>query len=165
MTDDVLAEIRPTFVRRFLAIGMLIALGAVLVYLGLGSSAAGFVLQVLFLALGVGALLLAERVRRATAVSLELTETGLRESGGRMICAMADIATVERGAFAFKPSNGFVIRLKAAAPRAWAPGLWWRFGRRLGVGGVTSSAQARFMADMIAMRLAGQTGLRDPRKR
>jgi len=155
MSNEVLAEITPSAGRRIMAIGMLLLLGAVLIYVALSSAAVGFGLQVLFLVCGVGALALCGLVRRATRHSIRLTEAGLFDSGGRTLCTLPQIAGVERGAFAFKPSNGFALRLKARAPRAWAPGVWWRFGRRLGVGGVTSSSQAKFMADMIAMRLAG----------
>lgn len=95
---------------------------------------------------------------RATAFRLVLTEEALIEEAldgtpGRVLCQLDDIAGVERGTFAFKPSNGFVVRLKTPAPRAWAPGLWWRFGKRVGVGGVTPSGQGKAMADVIAARI------------
>ena len=66
---------------------------------------------------------------------------------------MGNIASVDRGAFAFKPSNGFTVRLKSPAPRAWLPGLWWRLGRRVGVGGATPGKAARDMADVITILL------------
>jgi hypothetical protein len=66
-----------------------------------------------------------------------------------MIVPIDQIRSVERGVFAFKPSNGFTIRLKSKAPAAWQPGLWWRAGRSVGVGGVTSSTPAKFMAEQI----------------
>jgi hypothetical protein len=66
---------------------------------------------------------------------------------------MDGIRSVERGAFAFKPSHGFTLVMKEKQPRAWAPGLWWRLGRRVGVGGVTSAGQTKFMAEQIALRI------------
>lgn len=74
---------------------------------------------------------------------------------GRPLALMEDIQEIERGMFALKPSNGFVVRLKTKAAPAWAPGLWWRTGRRLGVGGVTSAGAAKAMADLLALRLQG----------
>jgi hypothetical protein len=53
-----------------------------------------------------------------------------------------------------KPSNGFTVVMETKQPRAWAPGLWWRVGRRVGVGGVTGASQTKFMAEQIALRLA-----------
>jgi len=97
---------------------------------------------------------LAEKMRRDTAVHLELTEDELRDSRGRLLARIADIKGIERGTFAFKPSSGFLLRLNAPADRAWAPGLWWRFGRSVGVGGVTGSREGKYMAETIAALLS-----------
>ena len=67
-----------------------------------------------------------------------------------------DIIRVERGAFAFKPSNGFVVSLKQKTARAWIPGLYWKFSSRIGIGGVTAPADAKFMADALAVLIAGR---------
>ncbi|MEO0931422.1 MAG: hypothetical protein AAFY14_12360, partial [Pseudomonadota bacterium] len=96
---------------------------------------------------------LAERLRRATLLRIELTATDIRDSSGMVLATMDDIIGVDRGIFAFKPSNGFTLVMKNKKPRSWAPGLWWRLGRRVGVGGVTSAGQAKFMAEQIAFRL------------
>ena len=69
------------------------------------------------------------------------------------VAAWDDIARVERGAFALRPSNGFLLHLHAPGPRAWAPGLWWRLGRRLGVGGVTAAGQSKGMAEILTAML------------
>ena len=101
----------------------------------------------------MSALLLADRVRRATRISIEMTDQVLRDSRGREICRLDDIVSVESGALAFKPSGGFLIRTRHRGPRSWAPGIWWRIGRSIGIGGATSASQGRYMADLIAMRL------------
>ncbi|MDJ0630030.1 MAG: hypothetical protein QNJ44_17360 [Rhodobacter sp.] len=155
MSEKVLAAVTPSPARRWLAIGMMVVLGGLLVYIALAAPPQGLFFRVFMLAVGVGALLLAERLRRSTMVSIELTEAGLRDTDGRELCRFDNIAAVERGAFAFKPSNGFLVRLKSPMGRVWQPGLWWRYGRRIGVGGVTPASQAKFMADLIAMKLKG----------
>lgn len=151
--EDILVTIRPAQWRRGMAVGMLGALGVLLVWLALGSQEVGLGLRAMFLGTGAAALVMSERIWRTTGVSLILTERGLHDSNGRELCRTEDMAAVERSAFAFKPSNGFAIRLKRPMPRAWVPGLWWRFGKRLGVGGVVSKHQAKAMADFIALRL------------
>lgn len=108
----------------------------------------------LLLATGVAVLLLAERMRKATLNQIFLTATDVRDSTGEILARMDDIVGVDRGAFALKPSNGFTLILRERQPRGWAPGLWWRLGRRLGVGGVTAAGQSKFMAEQIALRLA-----------
>jgi hypothetical protein len=82
-----------------------------------------------------------------------LTVDGLFDTGGRCLARWEDIDRIDKGTFAFKPSNGFLIVLKRPGPRGWAPGLWWQIGRRVGVGGVTPRQSARFMAETMVLRL------------
>jgi len=149
-----IAIITPAPVRRAVSFSVLFLLGAMLVYLAFTVPGASAVTRTILIAGGIAAFVLADKLRRATALSLIMTEDGLYDSTGREICLIAEIAGIDRGAFSFKPSNGFLIRTKTRGPRAWAPGLWWRLGRRIGVGGVVPAGQAKFMSEAIAMRLA-----------
>ena len=94
-------------------------------------------------------LLAAARLWNATNDKLELTRTELRTASGRVLTEVANIRSVDRGAFAFKPSNGFLVKLEEPRGASWAPGLWWQRGRLLGVGGVLRGGEARAMAEMI----------------
>ncbi|MEM1078579.1 MAG: hypothetical protein AAGI09_08640 [Pseudomonadota bacterium] len=87
---------------------------------------------------------------------LELREDGLYRADGEVICLLSEIVSVNRGAFAFKPSNGFLLRLAGPRPRAWQPGLYWRLGRFVGVGGVTHKAQGDVIAETIALTLSSR---------
>lgn len=140
-------------VRRLFACGVLYGLGGLLIYVALirPPAVAGLVF---LLAFGVIALIVAERLRRATMIEIEMTETEIRDSKGRVLAALDDVVTVERGAFALKPSNGFTLVLNGRKSRAWVPGMWWRMGKRVGVGGTTSAGPAKFMAEKIATRIA-----------
>ncbi|MBT8412545.1 MAG: hypothetical protein KJP02_12225 [Octadecabacter sp.] len=150
--QDIIATMQASLARRIFAYGAVLLLGALLVLLAfVQPPELGW--QLFLIALGAGALVVAERLRRATLMGLVLTPDALCDTSGTVLARIEDIASVDRGAFAFKPSNGFILRLKTKAPRAWAPGLWWRFGKRVGVGGVTPSGPGRFMAEQIAMRL------------
>ncbi|WP_106744792.1 hypothetical protein [Yoonia maritima] len=151
--NGVYAIVQASALRRTFAFGVLFALGTMVIYTALMQPPAA-ILLVFMLGFGAGALWLAEKMRRATLSVIELTETEIRDSNGLVLARMDEIIAVDRGAFAFKPSNGFTLKLKTKKPRAWAPGLWWRFGRRVGVGGVTSAGQAKFMAEQIALRIA-----------
>ena len=84
---------------------------------------------------------------------LVLSPAGLTCSDGRVVADMDEIIGVDRGAFAFKPSNGFMLKLSRKGPFAWEPGIWWRIGRRVGVGGVTPGTPAKVMAEMIQERI------------
>lgn len=151
--DGVYARITASPGRRYFAVGTLTILGALLIYLPLDSPPPALALVVM-LALGLASLWLAGRLWQATALSVELTVEGLRDSSGAVIARWDEMARIDRGAFAFKPSNGFLVNLKEPRSRMWLPGLWWRVGRRVGVGGVTPSGQCRFMAEYIALRLS-----------
>ena len=97
---------------------------------------------------------LAAALWRATAGHVVLTEAGLFDHRGICLAHRADIAAVITAPFAFKPSNGFTLRLHRPQARAYAPGLYWRWGRRVGIGGVPAGRAARLMADRIAALIA-----------
>ena len=152
MDDEVLATVQASTGRRWIGIGMLGLLGFMLVYIAFSQPPA-LQWQVFLLGTGALALWVADKMRRATDRVLELTETELRDSSGCVLARIEDIETIDRGVFAFKPSHGFLIKLKTPAQRMWLPGLWWRLGRRVGVGGVTPGRETRFMSEMLAAML------------
>ena len=148
--ENVLAIVRPTIMHRMFGTGSLSILGLFLIWIMLTQSQGGILWQVFLAALGTGALWLAMNMWRATGGAIELTREVLRTSDGEIIAKIADIASHDRGMFAIKPSNGFIIRLKSGSRSRWKPGLWWRLGRWVGVGGVTSGSQTGAMAHVIS---------------
>ncbi|TCP62907.1 hypothetical protein EV663_101167 [Rhodovulum bhavnagarense] len=156
-----LAVLRISPVRRFAGLVMLALLAGLMLYVAALRPPDMLGWRVFLLALGGAVLALTEAMRRATLGSLCLTRAGLFDGEGRQLAALDDIRAISRGLFAIKPSNGFTLLLSSPGPRAWAPGLWWRLGRRLGVGGVTSAAQARAMAEILSALLAERDARRD----
>ncbi|RDC75503.1 hypothetical protein DLJ49_01470 [Rhodovulum sp. 12E13] len=143
--------------RRAAGAGMLGLLGAILLWVALATppSAPGW--SLFLLAFGGLAIFGGWRLWQATATGLVLTDEGLADTTGRTIARLDEIVAVERGMLAFKPSNGFLLHLSRPGTRHWSPGLWWRLGRRVGVGGVTGAGETRAMADLIALALAERT--------
>ncbi|MFT6786170.1 MAG: hypothetical protein ACJATG_002178 [Dinoroseobacter sp.] len=43
-----------------------------------------------------------------------------------------------------------MLRLTDAPGRVWIPGLWWRIGKNVGVGGTTPAGASRFMGELVA---------------
>lgn len=146
---EVLVSIKASPARRILGLTVLALLGGLLIYGGLVQPAGMTGLQITLIAAGVGVLVLTVKMRRDSVAGIELTRSVLRSTDGHELARIDQIERINRGAFAFKPSNGFVLVLREAGPRHWAPGLWWRVGRQVGVGGVTQATQTRFMAEMI----------------
>ena len=155
MAERVLARVQASPARRWTGVGMLGLIGALVIYVALVAPPAP-VWQLFLVGVGGLALSMAARMWRATEAWIELTETELRDSNGDAIAAVADITGVERGAFAFKPSHGFLVRTRSPGPRAWRPGMWWRIGRRVGIGGVTPGAQTKAMSEILAAMLASR---------
>jgi len=144
-----------TMPRRVFAVGTLGGLGLIHLWILATTPPAALIGKVFLLAMGVVLLFATYRLWISTSRDLVMTAKDIREEGGRVLCRIDDIHHVQRGAFAFKPSNGFVIVLNDDMPpaRGWAPGLWWRLGRRIGVGGVTSPGAGKAMADVLAARV------------
>ena len=156
--DAELLRIRATPGRRIFGTFTLGLLGLLLLWLAVAQPPAEILWQLFLVVLGVAAVWMAQLMWRATARELILTETALRDSSGAVLAEVADIDKVDRSMFAMKPSNGFVVRLKTPSRRAWQPGLWWRLGRKLAVGGVTAGRDTKPMADALAMLVARSQG-------
>ncbi|MFN6978646.1 MAG: hypothetical protein ACK4OP_11015 [Gemmobacter sp.] len=154
--NQVRARLMASPPRRVIATAMIAALGMLILYLAVTVPPASLGWRLFLLASGALCLWLAVRLWNATGIALELTGTELREAGGRVLARLDDIDTISRGAFALKPSNGFTLVLLRSAPAVWAPGLWWRLGRRIGVGGVTGRFDSRRMADTLAAAVAAR---------
>jgi hypothetical protein len=146
---EIIATVSASAPRRVMGITVLAVMGGVLIYVALAQPPQVVLWQGVLLLAGGLNLYLAERMRRASVVTLELTREALRDTEGRVLARLDQIETVNRGVFAFKPSNGFVVTTVQPQERHWNPGLWWRFGTRIGVGGVTPAAQTKRMADLI----------------
>lgn len=152
--SEILATVMPSTVRRFAGLAMLGTLGGLLVYVAVFTPPAALFMQAFLLGLGALVLWLAENMRRATKYGVVLTADELRSTNGDLLVRVEDMTGVVRGSFSMKPTNGFSVLTKTRQARAWAPGLWWRVGKRVGVGGVTAASQAKFMSEMLAAMLA-----------
>lgn len=148
--EEVLARIQASPGRRVLGVGSMAGMGFMLLAVALTAPPANPAWLVFLIVIGALALWLADAMRRATALSLDLTRDGIVCSDGEIVASIEEIESLDRGLFAFKPSNGFLMKLSTKRPSRWRPGLWWRVGMRVGIGGVTAAAQAKAMAEMIA---------------
>lgn len=147
--NEVLAVVRASTGRRVLGLVSLGLLGFALIYLSFAQPPS-LIWQIFLIVVGAAALWLADAMRKATASAIELTPLCLRDRDGTIIAMIEDIQGMDRGFFAFKPSNGFLLKTRSSAPRIWRPGLWWRVGRRIGIGGMTPGHQTKFMSEIIS---------------
>ena len=150
----VLARLRPSPPRRLVGVALLAVLGTALVWIALADPPASFGWAVFLLGFGAASLWLAVRMWQVTGQGLVLTREALRDQHGVAVAHVAQIRAVKRGVFAFKPAGGFTLALTEPDTRRWAPGLWWRLGRSVGVGGVTHRHEARYMAEVLDALIA-----------
>ncbi len=156
--NEVIERIRPSAPRRVMATGALGLLGMLLLAVAASHPPSEIMWMLFLVIVGAGAMWLSWTLWRVSGVGLELTRDELREETGRVLARVENIKSVDRGFFAFKPAAGFRLALREKAPAVYAPGLWWRRGRMVMVGGVTSGAQSKSVADLIAMLLAERRG-------
>ncbi len=145
--------------RRWAGIVVTAGLGIILLRLALAMPIGRSVWMPILMVAGLGALAVAWWMHGATRTVLILTPRELRDGTGRRLAFVDDIRRVDRGAFVPKPSQGFLLRLSRPGPRAWVPGVWWRLGRTVGVGGVTSARDAKDMAALIDILIAERDAL------
>ncbi|MFO6465670.1 hypothetical protein ACK8OR_14845 [Jannaschia sp. KMU-145] len=146
--------LRPSAPRRVLGLVVQVLLGLLLLYIAMAFPPAELIWRVVLLGLGIAALVLAQSGWRGSSIGIVLDEDGLRQEDGRPIAPLDNIASVDRALFSFKPSNGFLVRLREPMGRAWVPGMWWRIGRRVGIGGVTGGAETKIVADALSFMVA-----------
>ncbi|MCR8548138.1 hypothetical protein M4578_09875 [Salipiger sp. P9] len=159
---EILARVRATGARRVIGVGTLGLLGALLLWLAVAEPPATVLWQGFLILLGAAALWLAQVMWRSTGRELLLTEEALCDSTGAVLARIDEIARVDRSMFAMKPSNGFLIQLRTPGTAAWQPGLWWRLGRRVAVGGVTAGRDTKPLADALSLLVARRDGALPP---
>ncbi|MEM7545807.1 MAG: hypothetical protein AAF367_09750 [Pseudomonadota bacterium] len=138
---------------------VLIVLGIMIVpcvLIAIASVNASPLTALLMLGLAAGGGLLARALILTESRAVLFDGTAIYDDAGTQLCTLDDIVEIERGLALFKPSGGFVVVMKTPGARGWSPGLWWRVGRRLGIGGATSGRAAKYMADAIMGALAAR---------
>jgi hypothetical protein len=157
-TDEVIERITPSAARRVMATAALGLLGSMLLLVAASNPPTDIAWRLFLVVVGVGSLWLSWTLWRVTGVVLELTRDELREVDGRVLARIENIRSVDRGFFAFKPASGFRLSLIERGSTVYAPGLWWRRGRMVMVGGVTSRGQSKSVADLISVLMAQRRG-------
>ena len=152
--SEILVKLEVAQGRRMFGVLSIAALGMTLLYIAAVYPPA--MIPALFALILVGALFIwaGYRLYRSTDNTILLTREAITTQSGHVLCRLEDIAKVDRGFFAFKPSNGFLVLLKERGQRSWSPGMWWHLGKHLGIGGVTSPRQSKEMVSIIQIILA-----------
>lgn len=152
--SEILVKLEVAQGRRIFGVLSIVGLGFTLLYIAATHPPAKILALVFLVVVGGFFVWAGYRLYRATDNTILLTREAITTESGQVLCRLDQIAKVDRGFFAFKPSNGFLILLKEKGPRSWAPGMWWSFGKHIGLGGVTSPRQSKELVSIIQMLLA-----------
>ncbi|MEM9798014.1 MAG: hypothetical protein AAF919_16090 [Pseudomonadota bacterium] len=152
--SDPILTLRPSPARRSVGLMIQLGLGLLLLWIALAHPPEALSWRVFLLVLGGGALALSWRGWTGSAQAIVLDASGLRSETGEVIAPLSAVRKVDRSLFAIKPSNGFLVVLETPLGRAWRPGMWWRLGRHVGVGGVTGAAETKLVADTFSAMVA-----------
>lgn len=144
---------RPETLRWILTLGMA-ASCFISFSISFASAGEAILLSLLMALVGAGAGFVAVSLFRTPARAIMFDGERLVDDSGLELCTLDDIVSVDRGFAMWKPSNGFALTLKSGKPAGWSPGLWWRHGAKIGVGGATPGRSARNMADALTAALA-----------
>lgn len=147
-------HLAPARARRVAVCGVLLLLSVWGVWVSSTGGPAGAGPRLTMAGVALSAGLAALALWRATDVTLTLTEEALTDSRGRVLARLDQVQGVERGALSMAPTGGFVLRLSAPATVHWVPGVWWRLGTRVGIGGTTPRLMTREMALLIEAMIA-----------
>lgn len=156
----VLAEARVSTPRRLFAAFLLAAVGLGLAWSGVRLAPMS-VSGALMIGAGAAALWLALQLVLASGQGVVLTGAGLRDGDGTVIVDLDAVAAIDSGLLSARPSNGFVIRTRGRQLPGWRPGLWWRLGHRVGVGGILPKAPTRALAERLSRLVAARDQLSD----
>lgn len=157
MSDDILYKLPVSQARRWVGVGSFAIVGVLLPTVVVVSPAT-LVWNILLLAYAAFCLWQAYRMHLAGQRSLILYEDRLTLDDGELIAPLSEVVSIDRSLFAYKPSGGFILKLREKSPRGGVMGLYSRRGRRIAVGGIVSSVGGRGMADMIQALLLQRDG-------
>ncbi len=154
--SETLMELTISPIRRIFALVVLFMLGLLLIWNGLMLPGAAIALKLLLMLMGAAVLWLGIKMYDRTRGGLILTKEALWDYRGTCLIRMEDVVAMEKGVFALKPSNGFMLRGTQAPGNLWAPGMYWRVGTRVGVGGITNAREAKSMIEVIVALTSDQ---------
>ena len=96
---------------------------------------------------------------RYSNVGFLINEIGLFNLDKSLICKIEDIEKVDVSPYTFKAANGFIVLLKTKNSFKAIPGLYWRLGKRISIGGLISKSESKFLSGTLLEILNKKTDL------
>lgn len=144
----------PARSRRIMACGLMALVALMLIWSAIVDPISDMSSRALRVGFGALAAWAAFELWRITSHGLVLSLDALKDTDGTELVKLSDIKSVQRGVFALKPSHGMLVKAHVKVSGRWRPGLYWRYGRTLGIGGMTPKATTKAFADALEMRVS-----------
>ena len=88
-------------------------------------------------------------LKRYSKVGFLINQSGLFNLDGSVICEIGDIERIDVSPYTFKSANGFIVILKTKSSFKSIPGLYWRLGKRISIGGLVSKNESKFLSQTL----------------
>ena len=79
-------------------------------------------------------------------VGFLLNQEGIFNLDNSIVCRIEDIETIDTSPYTFRSANGFIVFLRERSTFKIVPGLYWRLGNRISIGGLVSKAESKFLS-------------------
>ncbi len=79
-----------------------------------------------------------------------INKVGLFDLNENIICKIDDIKRIDASPYTFKSANGFLILLDTKSSFKSIPGLYWRYGHRISIGGLVSKHESKYLAGILS---------------
>ena len=89
-------------------------------------------------------------LQRYSKVGFLINQSGLFNLDGSIVCEIGDIERIDVSPYTFKSANGFIVILKTKSSFKSIPGLYWRLGKRLSIGGLVSKNESKFLSHTLS---------------
>ena len=148
--NETLIVLRVSPVKSFLGSALLVTLGFTLLYsIHKKTAEENIILDLIFLSVALTLIYYGWRIIKAKQTGVKLTKLGIYDLNNTLLYRTSDIKYLDRGIFAIKPANGFIIHLNKPLAFHWHPGLFWCIRKRLAIGGLLSKQECKAFADLL----------------
>ena len=88
-------------------------------------------------------------LNRYSKIGFLINELGMFNLDESLIFKMDEIERIDVSPYTFKSANGFIILLKTKSSFKFIPGLYWRLGNRISIGGLVSKNESKFLSTTL----------------
>lgn len=109
--------------------------------------------NIFFFCIGLGIIFFCFRIYQRRDKGFLITPKAILEKTGDVICSFDEIDKIDTSPFSFKATNGFVVQLKNRTDFDFSVGLWWKYNKRLSIGGMVSKNESKYLSIVLQEKL------------